>query len=109
MHQPAQTVSTLLQAFVRQQIVCHVLLPRASQFWACFAGSNALEAEWRRECLAFARVRNLAHVQEMRMLYVVRPAPHESVLEQEHIHCLTTQQAVTQASLFNFHAMQARM
>ena len=40
------------------------------------AGTGALEAEWRRECLAFARVRKLAHVEEMRVLYLVRrPLP----------------------------------
>jgi hypothetical protein len=38
----------------------------------CSAGTGALEAEWRRECLAFARVRKLAHVEEMRVLYLVR-------------------------------------
>lgn len=71
--------------------------PLPSQPYACRAGSNALEAEWRRECLAFARVRNLAHVQEMRMLYVVTPAPHEVVCNQEQMCCLTAQQAVLHA------------
>ncbi len=48
----------------------------ASALTACSAGAGALEAEWRRECLAFARVRKLAHVEEMRVLYLVRrPQP----------------------------------
>ncbi len=40
--------------------------------WCDDADPNALTAEWRRECLAFAKVRKLTHVEEMRVLYLVR-------------------------------------
>ena len=38
------------------------------------AASGSLEEQWRQECLAFARVRKLKHVADMRIFYVVRPA-----------------------------------
>ena len=39
------------------------------------AASGSLEEQWRQECLAFARVRKLKHVADMRIFYVVRLAP----------------------------------
>ena len=36
------------------------------------AASGSLEEQWRQECLAFARVRKLKHVADMRIFYVVR-------------------------------------
>ncbi len=38
------------------------------------AASGSLEEQWRQECLAFARVRKLKHVADMRIFYVVRLA-----------------------------------
>ena len=35
------------------------------------AASGSLEEQWRQECLAFARVRKLSHVEDMRILYMV--------------------------------------
>ena len=36
------------------------------------APSGSIEEQWRADCLAFARVRKLGHVQDARIFYLVR-------------------------------------
>ena len=36
------------------------------------APQGSIEEQWRADCLAFARVRKLGHVADMRIFYVVR-------------------------------------
>lgn len=56
-----------------QQRWCVLRMKRASLTWVLFtAHSGTLEEQWRKECLAFARVKKLDHVADMRIFYVVR-------------------------------------
>ena len=46
--------------------------------WGGAEPPGTLEAKWRQDCLAFARVKKLDHVADMRIFYVVSPSPSSS-------------------------------
>jgi hypothetical protein len=51
---------------------------RAEQSFLCArlaAPQGSIEEQWRSDCLAFARVRKLGHVADMRIFYVARRPP----------------------------------
>ena len=46
-------------------------MPVHKQILCAAASSASIEEQWRQDCLAFARVRKLGHVADMRIFYVV--------------------------------------